>query len=602
MNVIFFYNKFKSLWDELYGTDDVTCGRTCAAATHIRACVEVDKTHDFLMGLDDELYGQIHTQILGMDPFPVLNKAFSMVTQEERHKSIVHSRDDKTEALSFAVQTSNQASTPRFSPTVPSSLCTYCGKMGHHYDHCYQMDRNTKKVIGLGEFRNGVYMFRQVSTLAFASPASSATHADSLLLLHQRLGHPSNNILSFVSSSRKHKDAKQIEDCEICLRAKQTRRWKVLDLETRDLFVSRDVKFFENIFPFEHSDQLLSTPYSIMNSSYEWEDELTFDNQSQQTSEEIYEDCSTEIQHVNSHPLAIVEATSDNAEIVDTTTEMDTAPAPTVAPLALAETTQPSRHRLPPSYLSDYICHSASIVHPTHSPPASAPSSGIKFSIENYVVYSKFSKAYCHFIAHLTSNLESRNYKEAVRELGWRNAIKLEINALEKNRSWDIVTLTPGKRVIGCQWVYKTKYKSDSSIERHKERLVVLENHQIEGEDFTDTFSLVAKTASVRMFLVVAVAKNWEVHQLDVNNAFLHGNLHEEVYMKLPPEFTTSSSSQVCRLRKSLYGLRQSPRNWFAKLTLALRKYGFTQSHADHTLFTCRKGEDFLSVLVYVDC
>ncbi|GAA0170286.1 hypothetical protein LIER_24583 [Lithospermum erythrorhizon] len=139
-----------------------------------------------------------------------------------------------------------------------------------------------------------------------------------------------------------------------------------------------------------------------MNSSYEWEDELSFYNQSQQTSGMIYEDCSTEIQHVNSHPLAIVEATSDNAEIVDTTTEMDTAPTPTVAPLSLAETTQPSRHR-------------------------------IKFSIENYVAYSKFSKAYYHFIAHVTCNLEPRNYKEAVRELGWRKAMKLEIDALEKN-------------------------------------------------------------------------------------------------------------------------------------------------------------------------
>ncbi|KAK2998849.1 hypothetical protein RJ639_022939 [Escallonia herrerae] len=106
---------------------------------------------------------------------------------------------------------------------------------------------------------------------------------------------------------------------------------------------------------------------------------------------------------------------------------------------------------------------------------------------------------------------------------------------------------------------------------------------------------------SVRVFLAVAVIKNWELHQIDINNAFLHGDLHEEVYIRPPPGFSPSSPNKVLRLRKSLYGLRQSPRNWFAKLSTALRSYGFLQSHADHTLFTYRKWDVFLSVLVYVD-
>lgn len=110
-----------------------------------------------------------------------------------------------------------------------------------------------------------------------------------------------------------------------------------------------------------------------------------------------------------------------------------------------------------------------------------------------------------------------------------------------------------------------------------------------------------AKNVSVRAFLVVAVIKNWVFHQMDINNAFLHGDLHEEVYIHPPPGFPTSAPNKVCRLRKSLYGLRQSPRNWFAKLACALHSYGFLQSHTDHTLFTYRKGDIFLSVLVYVD-
>ena len=162
------------------------------------------------------------------------------------------------------------------------------------------------------------------------------------------------------------------------------------------------------------------------------------------------------------------------------------------------------------------------------------------------------------------------------------------------------VALPWGRKSIGCQWVYKTKYRSDGTIERDKARLVVLGNHQTAGEDYTETFAPVAKMVSVRTFLAVVVAKNWAVHQLDVNNAFLHGDLHEEVFMR-PPPGVSAPPGKVCKLRKSLYGLHQSPRNWFAKLTCALREYGFQQSHADHTLFTFCKGGDILSVLVYVD-
>lgn len=100
----------------------------------------------------------------------------------------------------------------------------------------------------------------------------------------------------------------------------------------------------------------------------------------------------------------------------------------------------------------------------------------------------------------------------------------------------------------------------------------------------------------VRVFL-----SGWELHQLDVNNGFLHGDLEEEVYMKLPPGFTSISSHKVCCLRKCLYGLRQAPRQWFAKLSSNLEVYGFVRSYADYSLFTYRKGSVFLGLLVYVD-
>lgn len=176
-----------------------------------------------------------------------------------------------------------------------------------------------------------------------------------------------------------------------------------------------------------------------------------------------------------------------------------------------------------------------------------------------------------------------------------------EIDAQERNNSWSIEDLPAGKQAIGCKWVYKLKYKSDGTLERHKARLVALGNKQVEGVDFGETFALVAKMGTVRLFLDTAVKNNWDVHQMDVYNAFLHGDLEEELYMKLPPGFKASDPNKVCRLRKSIYGLKQSPRCWFAKLSTALKEFGFEQNLSYYSLFTMDKNGCKLHVLVYVD-
>lgn len=183
----------------------------------------------------------------------------------------------------------------------------------------------------------------------------------------------------------------------------------------------------------------------------------------------------------------------------------------------------------------------------------------------------------------------------------WNGAMSTEVVALEDQRTWDVTELPKGKKALECMWIYKYKFNVDGTMERPKARLVVCGNRQVEGRDYGETFAPVAKITTVRTLLEVAVARNWEIHQMDVHNAFLHGDLKEDDYMKMPPGFYGDSPSKVCKLRKSLYGLKQAPRCWFAKLTTALKRFGFKQSYSDYSLFTFIKGGKSLRVLVYVD-
>jgi hypothetical protein len=153
--------------------------------------------------------------------------------------------------------------------------------------------------------------------------------------------------------------------------------------------------------------------------------------------------------------------------------------------------------------------------------------------------------------------------------------MQFELAALEANNTWSLTSLPPGKTPIGCRWIYKIKRHSDGTIECHKARLVAKGYTQLEGIDFHDTFSPTAKMITVRCLLALAAAQNWSLHQLDVHNAFLHGDLHEEIYMCPPPGLRRQGENLMCRLHKSLYGLKQASRQWFATFSAAIQAAGY---------------------------
>ncbi|CAH9146153.1 unnamed protein product [Cuscuta epithymum] len=318
--------------------------------------------------------------------------------------------------------------------------------------------------------------------------------------------------------------------------------YRCLDLNTGKIFIARIVRFDENCFPLSQASQLQATPPSTQTSS----------------------------------PWCI--CTLPGCSRVHQSSQPESSsPGPQHLLAPTAATRPPSSSNRHPPASRPHRTHHMVLRHMTRS---IAPTANLT----------------------TTPTSEPTCFTQAVKSAVWRQAMDTEFNALLANQTWELIPPTPSMNIIGCKWVFRIKHKADGTIDRYKARLVAKGFNQIEGEDYSETFSPVVKPTTVRLILALAVTKGWNISQLDVHNAFLNGHLMETVYMRQPPGYVLSTApNHVCRLRRSLYGLKQAPRAWYQRLLDYLLSIGFRASKTDVSLFIYTHDHDMVFLLVYVD-
>ncbi|KAL0326887.1 UNVERIFIED_CONTAM: Retrovirus-related Pol polyprotein from transposon TNT 1-94 [Sesamum angustifolium] len=331
--------------------------------------------------------------------------------------------------------------------------------------------------------------------------------------------------LAFATNLQPHKSkfAKRAHRCIFVGYAPGQKGYKLFDLDDNVMLISRDVVFHEQVFPLKNSH-------------------ATADSGSMPIPDPLPEDSYISTPTTNEVLASMV---SPGPTSSDTSAS---SPVHTDSSSPVHTLRRSTRVVTKPSWLSDFVCS------------ATSPSSS------SFLV-ALVGPSHYAFTTSLSTLIEPKNYAEANTTNEWRLAMKAELAALEDNNTWEVVHLPQGTNAIGCRWVYKLKLRADGSVDRYKARVVAKGYSQVEGIDYNECFSPVAKVVTVRLFLAISAIFNWHIHQLDVNNAFLHGYLDEDIFMEAPEGFHVPTG----------------------------------HSKHDYCLFTKHSGSDFLVLLLYVD-
>ncbi|GJU61826.1 ribonuclease H-like domain, reverse transcriptase, RNA-dependent DNA polymerase [Tanacetum coccineum] len=202
----------------------------------------------------------------------------------------------------------------------------------------------------------------------------------------------------------------------------------------------------------------------------------------------------------------------------------------------------------------------------------------------------------------LNDGEEPTSYSMACKHEEWKKAMKTELDSIERNNTWTLVELPPGRKAIGLKWVYKVKKDPTGAVIKHKARLVAKGYVQKVRIDFDEVYAPVARIETVRILLALSSKNGWFIHHLDVKSAFLNGELEDEVYVVQPEGYEKKDQpGKVYKLSKALYGLRQAPRAWNSRLDRCLKQLGFKRCQQEYAVYTRNKAGKILIIGVYVD-
>ncbi|KAK1680846.1 hypothetical protein QYE76_041694 [Lolium multiflorum] len=196
-------------------------------------------------------------------------------------------------------------------------------------------------------------------------------------------------------------------------------------------------------------------------------------------------------------------------------------------------------------------------------------------------------------------------YEEAMMSLDsnkWQEAMKSEMGSMYDNKVWTLVDLPDSRKAVENKWIFKRKTDADGNITVYKARLVAKGFRQIQGVDYDETFSPVAKLKSVRILLAIAAFFDYEIWQMDVKTAFLNGDIEEELYMVQPKGFVDpKNADKVCKLQRSIYGLKQASRSWNRRFDKVIKDFGFIQCHGEACIYKKVSGSSVAFLILYVD-
>ena len=204
----------------------------------------------------------------------------------------------------------------------------------------------------------------------------------------------------------------------------------------------------------------------------------------------------------------------------------------------------------------------------------------------------------------LIENDEPTTYEESLNSSEsdqWLNAKKPEMDSMYTNQVWTLVDPHEGIKSIGCKWIFKKKTDMEGNVITYKARLVDKGYRQKKGVDYDETFSPVAMLKSIRTLLTIAAHYDYEIWKMDVKTVFLNGNLTEEVYMTQPEGFTSGSGSKVCKLQRSIYGLKQTFRSWNIRFDETIKEFGFSQNLDEPCVYKKTNGIAVIFLVLYVD-